>query len=85
LDFIGVRGSIPVAEEKMLLDGVKMVLDNGWTIQDEEMLQLFDMCKLKTKVFFSLEYSKFLEFVYVVVAQLGLEQEKIQSYFRVKF
>lgn len=44
LNFIGVRGSIPVAEEKMLLDGVKMVLDNGWTIQDEEMLQLFDMC-----------------------------------------
>lgn len=73
MDFIKVRGSIPVAEEKMLLDGVKMVLDNGWTIQDEEMLQLFDMCKLKTKVLFSFEYSKFLEFIYVVVAQLGLD------------
>ena len=69
----------------MLLDGIKMVLDNGWTIQEQEMLQLFDMCKLKNKVLFSLEYNKFIEFIYVVAAQLGLDLETMQNYFQVKF
>ena len=43
LEYIGIRGSIPLAEEKQLLDGLKLVLDNGWTIKTEELLQLFDL------------------------------------------
>lgn len=31
------RSCIPVAEEKMLLDGLKLVLDNGWTVDGQEM------------------------------------------------
>lgn len=32
LNFVKQRNSIPVAEEKMLMDGFKLVLDNGWTL-----------------------------------------------------
>jgi hypothetical protein len=33
LESLRQRDCIPVAEEKMLLDGLKLVLDNGWTIE----------------------------------------------------
>ena len=32
LEQLKVRDCIPVAEEKMLLDGLKLILDNGWTV-----------------------------------------------------
>jgi hypothetical protein len=32
------RESIPVAEEKMLMDGLKIILDNGWTLGESEMI-----------------------------------------------
>lgn len=51
LEQLRVRKCIPVAEEKMLLDGLKLVLDNGWTVGTAEMGQLMEMCNLKSKVF----------------------------------
>ena len=38
LEFVKERNSIPVAEEKMLMDGLKLVLDNGWTLGESEMV-----------------------------------------------
>jgi hypothetical protein len=43
----------------MLLDGLKLVLDNGWTIGEPEMTQLMEMCGLKGKTF---EDENFREF-----------------------
>ena len=37
---------MPAAEEKMLLDGLKLVLDNGWTVGAQEIEQLMTMCHL---------------------------------------
>ena len=84
LNFIKVRGYTPVAEEKMLLDGIKIVLDNGWTVREEEMLELFDLCGLKQKIFISGEHRKFLEFIFVVTENFALDQPTIQQYFEVK-
>lgn len=85
LEFIKVRGHvIPVAEEKMLLDGLKLVLDNCWTIRTDEFLQLCDLCGLKQKVQVSHEFEQFLEFVFVVSEMFGLDQALVQSYFTVK-
>lgn len=69
----------------MLLDGLKLILENGWTIDNEELTELFDMCRLKDKVFYSIEYAQFLEYIMVLTTQLGLDQQKIQNYFNVKF
>lgn len=68
----------------MLLDGLKLVLDNGWTVETEEVLQLCDMCGLKQKVFVSREFRQFLEFVFVMAELFGLDQEATQNYFDVK-
>ena len=38
---------LPLAEEKQLLDCLKMVLDNEWVIGTEEMIKLFDLLKMK--------------------------------------
>ena len=43
LEFIKERKKIPLAEEKQLLDCLKLVLDNEWLVGTEEMLKLFDM------------------------------------------
>ena len=44
LAYLKERKTYPVAEEKMLMDGIKIVLDNGWTISEQEMIQLMEMC-----------------------------------------
>ena len=45
--FIKERDGHPLAEEKQLLDCLKLVLDNGWTVGTEELLKLFDLLELK--------------------------------------
>lgn len=50
LAFLKERDSIPVAEEKMLMDGLKLILDNGWTLGEPEMIQLMEMCGLRNKI-----------------------------------
>ena len=84
LQFIKERKYTPVAEEKMLLDGLKLVLDNGWTVRAEELLELCDLCDLRSKVFASHEYAKFLEFMCVVAETFALDQLAVQNYFDVK-
>jgi hypothetical protein len=64
LAFVKERNSIPVAEEKMLMDGLKMVLDNGWTLGEAEMVQLMQMCSLSNKVYMDEKYLPFLEFLF---------------------
>ena len=44
LQFIKERKDVlPLAEEKQLLDCLKIVLDNEWVIGTEEMLKLFEL------------------------------------------
>ena len=45
----------------MLLDGLKLVLDNGWTIGRAEMEQLMEMCNLKNKVFEDENFRQFFQ------------------------
>ena len=64
--FIKERDGHPLAEEKQLLDCLKLVLDNGWTVGTEELLKLFDLLELKQKVVVSEEFSAFIEFCILV-------------------
>ncbi len=48
----------------MLLDGLKLILDNGWTIGEIEIIQLMEMCGLKSKVYMDEKYMAFLEFLF---------------------
>ncbi len=52
-----------MSEEKMLLDGLKLVLDNGWTVGAQEMEQLMQMCNLKTKTFEDEDFTQFYKFL----------------------
>ena len=46
-----MRKAIPIAEEKQILDGVQIILQNGWTVEIEELYKLFDLLNLSKKVF----------------------------------
>ena len=77
LQFVKDRNSIPVAEEKMLMDGLKLVLDNGWTIGEAEMVQLMEMCDLNKKVYMDEKYLPFLEFLFYLCQQFGFDAENV--------
>ena len=46
----------PLAEEKQLLDCLKIVLDNGWTVGRDELLQIFELLDLRNKVIVNEEF-----------------------------
>ena len=76
------RESLPVAEEKQILDGIKVVLDNEWTLRESELLEIFDMAGLRKG---SIEVSEknltFLEFIYLVAKLFRIDMRTIQDYF----
>lgn len=37
-------------EEKQILDGIKIILDNGWIINTDELLQFFESLGLREKI-----------------------------------
>ena len=72
---------MPLAEEKQLLDCLKMVLDNEWVIGTEEMIKLFDLLKMKQKVKASDEFTEILRFIALLSLHLKLDLGKIENYF----
>jgi len=50
LVYIKERNGHPMAEEKQLLDCLKLVLENGWTVGINELFKLFDWLNLREKV-----------------------------------
>jgi predicted nucleic-acid-binding protein len=75
------RKLLPIIEEKQIMDGLLLVLMNGWTIQTQELIQFFDLLDLKNKVeVFEANYF-FIEFVYVLAKLLKVEMAQIKSYF----
>lgn len=72
-----------MAEEKQLLDGLKLVLDNGWTVQIKELIQLFDLLRLKQKVRVDEKNAEFLEFVIFIGMAFDIEIKEIEDYFQI--
>ena len=53
-------------EEKQILDGIKIILDNGWIMHTQELIKFFETLDIKSKLGVSVENLKFLEFIYVL-------------------
>lgn len=43
----GSEHALPVAEEKQILDAIKIVLENGYCIGDYEIIQILDLIGLR--------------------------------------
>lgn len=61
LQQLKLRSCVPAAEEKMLLDGLKLVLDNGWTVGTQEIEQLMQMCHLDQHQIKDPEFKQFFD------------------------
>ena len=81
LDFIKERGSNPMQEEMQILDGIKIILENGWTVKTDELLKYFDLLGLRDKINVIEENLLFLEFIYLISRLFEIETEKIKIYF----
>ena len=83
LQFMKERNTKPVQEEKQILDGIKIILENGWILQTEEILQFFDTLDLREKLTVSTENLMFLEFIYLLCRVFDIDSTSIQDYFDV--
>ena len=83
LNYIKDRKDVlPLAEEKQLLDCLKMVLDNEWVIGTDEMIKLFDLLRMKQKVKASEEFTEILRFITLMCLHLKLDIDRIEKYFQ---
>ncbi len=84
LQFLKDRDTKPMVEEKQILDGIHIILENGWIIQTNELLQYFDLLSLgKKNPGASEENLKFLEFIYLLGRLFDINMVKLQQYFQV--
>lgn len=83
LQFMKERNTKPVQEEKQILDGIKIILENGWILQTEEILKFFDGLGLRQKLTVSTENLMFLEFIYLLCRVFDIDSTRIQEYFDV--
>ena len=54
------------------------MLENGWTVGTGELLKLFDMLDLKSKVVVSDEFQSFIEFCYLLAMMLRLDEHSVE-------
>ena len=47
--FIKERATNPLSEERQILDGIKLILENGWIIETNELKMFFSMIGLNIK------------------------------------
>lgn len=57
------------------------MLENGWTVGTAELIKLFDMLDLKSKVVVSDVNQAFIEFCYLLALLLNLDAEQVELYF----
>jgi tRNA threonylcarbamoyladenosine modification (KEOPS) complex Cgi121 subunit len=75
---------LPAAEEKQILDAIKILLDNGYTLSEAEIIQIFDMIGLqglKLSVECTEIERQFFEFVFYMGKVFEIEIKKIEEYF----
>jgi hypothetical protein len=66
LKFIKARKAHPMEAEKQILDGLKVILDNGWVITSAELIEFFDSLKLNSRSSSLIKRTQFLEFMTMV-------------------
>ncbi|CDW81253.1 UNKNOWN [Stylonychia lemnae] len=82
LKFLKEREVLPVAEEKQILDALKIVLDNQWILGEKELLQIFDLVGLNEgRVKIDVDNLSFLEFIYLIAKLYEIDMKLIQDYF----
>ena len=77
------RGTIPMQEEKQILDGIRIILENGWIVKSDELIKYFDLLGLNEKSRVNEENLKFLEFIYLVGRLFEIDIVKLKEYFDV--
>jgi len=79
-----VEHPIPAAEEKQILDAIKIVLENGYCISETEMLEIFDIVGLRALAETCNEGDMFIEFVRYVARVFEFREESFNEYFGIE-
>lgn len=80
--FIKQRGSNPLAEEKQILDGIKLILDNNWMVTTPEILVFFEVIGLKLKAPNLMQNMEFQQFIESLIKNFEFEEDQIMEFFK---
>ena len=83
LEFIRQRDrkEKPKPEEKQILDGIKIILENDWLVATDELLEFFNLIDLRSKhnaVTPDVQIEKFLK---MLCKEFDLDELPIDAYF----
>ena len=70
-------------EEMQILDGIQIILENGWIVKTDEMMRYFELLGIADKSAVAEENLKFLEFVYLIGRLFEVDSDQIKKYFGV--
>ena len=77
LKYAKERTALPLAEEKQILDCIKLILENGWVLGDDELVKLFEVLDLKTKIAVTESAQDFFKFLFLLTKLFKLDYQKV--------
>lgn len=77
LKYAKERTALPLAEEKQILDCLKLILENGWIVGDEELIKLFAVLDLKSKIVVTESAKDFFKFLFLLTKLFKLDYQKV--------
>lgn len=83
LQWMKERATEPVQEEMQIMDGLFIMLNNGWTVKTEELLQSFDLIDLRSKSQYLQENIKFYEFLQLMANLFEVDLDKLKAFFNI--
>jgi hypothetical protein len=84
LQLLQERGTEPVQEEMQIMDGLFYMLNNGWTILTDELLQAFDIIELKNKSQYLEDNLMFYEFLVLLADLFEINFTRLKEYFNIQ-
>ena len=81
-----IEHEIPAAEEKQILDAIKIVLENGYCVSELEMLEIFDIVGLRNlpESLTKSESEPFMHFLRQLFTVFEFSQESFNEYFGIE-
>lgn len=85
--------ALPVAEEKQILDAIKIVLENGYCLGEYEIIQIFDIIGLRGfaqqepiigQNVVEEENRPFMQFIEHLTSLFNLNEQLIKEYLTIK-
>jgi len=71
----------PKPEEKQILDGIKIILENDWLVATDELLEFFTLIDLRSKHNAATPDAQIEKFLKMLCKEFDIDEQPIDAYF----